>query len=160
VGPRAPNRGLAHSLYMNLDILLVNLINPVILFFFVGFSASLMKSDLEIPQPLPKFFSIYLLSAIGFKGGVELHKNGFTTDIVLTLLAAITMAFVVPIYSFFILKLKMDAKNAAAIAATYGSVSAVTFITAKSFPDTFCVSYWRPLGAGSSPTARGSRMRA
>ncbi|MFN0118084.1 MAG: sodium-dependent bicarbonate transport family permease [Elusimicrobiota bacterium] len=126
---------------MNLEILFGNLLNPVVLFFFVGFVAVLIKSDLEIPQPFPKFFSIYLLTAIGFKGGVELSKNGLNVEVVMTLLAAGLMAFIVPIYSFFILRIKMDVKNAAAIAATFGSVSAVTFITATSFLDNLQIGY-------------------
>ncbi len=95
--------------------------------------AIFFKSDLEIPAPLPKLFSLYLLLAIGFKGGYELEESGITAQIGLTLLAAVVMASVVPVYSFFILKIKLDAYNAAAIAATYGSISAVTFITAQSF---------------------------
>jgi hypothetical protein len=95
--------------------------------------AILLKSDLEIPQPLPKLFSLYLLLAIGFKGGHELEESGLNIEIALTLIAAILMACAVPIYSFFVLKIKLDAYNAAAIAATYGSISAVTFITASSF---------------------------
>jgi hypothetical protein len=104
-----------------------------VLFFFLGMLAIFLQSDLEIPQPLPKLFSLYLLLAIGFKGGYEIEESAINPEIVLTLLAAIFMASVVPIYSFFILKLKLDTYNAAAIAATYGSISAVTFITAQSF---------------------------
>ncbi|MGL5134699.1 MAG: sodium-dependent bicarbonate transport family permease, partial [Planktothrix sp.] len=99
------------------------------------------KSDLEIPQPLPKLFSLYLLLAIGFKGGYELAQSGMNTQIALTLIASIVMALVVPVYSFFILRLKLDAYNAAAIAATYGSISAVTFITASSFLEKLEISY-------------------
>lgn len=95
--------------------------------------AVVLKSDLEIPQPLPKLFSLYLLFAIGFKGGIELIKSGVNQEVALTLLAAIVMACVVPVYTFFILKVKLDTYNAGAIAATYGSISAVTFITASSF---------------------------
>ncbi len=62
------------------------------------------------------------------KGGHEIHESGINTEIALTLLVAILIASIVPIYSFFILKLKLDAYNAAAIAATYGSISAVTFV--------------------------------
>lgn len=102
-------------------------------FFFIGMMAVFLKSDLEIPQPLPKFFSLYLLLAIGFKGGSELHDSGINQEILITLLAATFMATIVPIYSFFILKRNLDLYNAAAIAATYGSISAVTFITATSF---------------------------
>jgi hypothetical protein len=95
--------------------------------------AIFLKSDLEIPPPLPKLFSLYLLLAIGFKRGYELEQSGITAQIGLTLLAAVLMASLVPVYSFFILKTKLDGYNAAAVAATYGSISAVTFITAQSF---------------------------
>lgn len=118
---------------MNSSVILSNILNPPVLFFFLGMLAILLQSDLEIPQPLPKLFSLYLLLAIGFKGGYEIDHSGISPQIALTLLAAIFMASVVPIYSFFILKLKLDSYNAGAIAATYGSISAVTFITAQSF---------------------------
>jgi hypothetical protein len=120
---------------MDLSLIVSNILNPPVLFFFLGMLAVFVKSDLEIPQPLPKLFSLYLLFAIGFKGGVELVKSGVSQEVILTLLAAIGMACVVPVYTFFILKLKLDLYNAAAIAATYGSISAVTFITAGSFLD-------------------------
>lgn len=118
---------------MNTSLILSNFLNPPVLFFFLGMLAIILKSDLEIPQPLPKLFSLYLLLAIGFKGGYELEESKIDVQIVLTLVAAIVMACAVPIYSFFILRIKLDAYNAAAIAATYGSISAVTFITAQSF---------------------------
>jgi uncharacterized protein len=118
---------------MDFDLILSNLLNPPILFFFVGMAAILLKSDLEIPQPLPKMFSLYLLMAIGFKGGYEIVESGFNLEIEETLLAAIFMACIVPVYSFFILRIKLDIYNSAAIAATYGSISAVTFITASAF---------------------------
>jgi uncharacterized protein len=118
---------------MEFDLILSNILNPPILFFFVGMAAVLLKSDLEIPQPLPKLFSLYLLMAIGFKGGYEITESGFNLEIEETLLAAVLMACIVPIYSFFILRLKLDVYNASAIAATYGSISAVTFITASAF---------------------------
>lgn len=118
---------------MNAGLIASNILSPPVLFFFLGMLAVFLKSDLEIPQPLPKLFSLYLLLAIGFKGGNELAKSGVSQEVVLTLLAAIMMACIVPIYTFFILKIKLDLYNAAAIAATYGSISAVTFITAGSF---------------------------
>lgn len=96
-------------------------------------TAVFLKSDLEIPQPLPKLFSLYLLFAIGFKGGHEIHESGINLEISFILISAIAMALIVPIYSFFILKLKLDSYNASAIAASYGSISAVTFVTASSF---------------------------
>lgn len=118
---------------MNVSLILSNILNPPILFFFLGMLAIFVKSDLEIPPPIPKLFSLYLLFAIGFKGGVELVKSGISQEVLLVLLAAILMACIVPVYTFFILRLKLDPYNAAAIAATYGSISAVTFITAGSF---------------------------
>lgn len=96
-------------------------------------TAVFLKSDLEIPQPLPKLFSLYLLFAIGFKGGHEIHESGINQEIAAILIAAILMAAIVPVYSFFILKIRLDDYNAAAIAAAYGSISAVTFVTASSF---------------------------
>ena len=118
---------------MNSSLILSNILNPPVLFFFIGMMAVFLKSDLEIPQPLPKLFSLYLLFAIGFKGGHEIHESGITSDVTLILFIAILMAAIVPVYSFFVLKLKLDAYNAAAIAAAYGSISAVTFVTASSF---------------------------
>lgn len=126
---------------MDGSLILFNIFNPPVLFFFMGMMAVFLKSDLEIPQPLPKLFSLYLLLAIGFKGGYELAESGINTQIALTLLAAIVMASIVPVYTFFILKIKLDAYNAAAIAATYGSISAVTFITASSFLEKLHIPY-------------------
>ena len=120
---------------MNVILVVSNLLNPPVLFFFLGMLAVLVKSDLEIPAPIPKLFSLYLLIAIGFRGGSELAKSGITQDVFLTIGAAILMSCVVPIYTFFILRIKLDPYNAAAIAATYGAISAVTFITAGSFLD-------------------------
>lgn len=118
---------------MNSSLILTNILNPPVLFFFLGMLAIFLKSDLEIPAPLPKLFSLYLLLAIGFKGGYELEESGINPQIAMTLLAAVIMASLIPVYSFFILRIKLDAYNAGAIAATYGSISAVTFITAQSF---------------------------
>jgi uncharacterized protein len=120
---------------MDLHLILSNLLTPPILFFVLGMLAVFAKSDLEIPAPIPKLFSLYLLLAIGFKGGVELAKSGISGEVISAISAAIIMSCLVPVYSFFILRKKLDVPNAAAIAATYGSISAVTFITANSFLD-------------------------
>jgi len=120
---------------MNIDSILQNFSDPAVLFFFLGVLAVLFRSDLEIPQPLPKLFSLYLLMVIGLRGGFELRHSGINLHIALVLLAAMGMAVAVPLAAFFILKRKLSAANAAAIAATYGSISAVTFITAISFLD-------------------------
>lgn len=126
---------------MDISLIVSNVLNPPILFFFLGMIAVLVKSDLEVPAPIPKLFSLYLLFAIGFKGGVELIKSGITQEVVITLLAAVLMACFVPVYTFFILKLKLDTYDAAAIAATYGSISAVTFITAGAFLSELGISF-------------------
>ena len=118
---------------MDFHLIVSNLLNPPVLFFFLGMIACWGRSDLEIPQPIPKFLSLYLLLSIGFKGGVELSKSGFGLPVVMLLAAAIGMAVLVPLYSYFVLRRKLDQANAAAVAATYGSVSAVTFIAATSF---------------------------
>ena len=126
---------------MNFDQLLTNFLSPPILFFLLGLIATLVKSDLELPSPLPKILSLYLLLAIGFRGGVELAHSGLTFQIAATLGVAMAAAIVVPVYTYYILRLRLDAANAAAIAATYGSISAVTFITAAAFLDSTKVAY-------------------
>ena len=126
---------------MDSSLILSNILNPPVLFFFLGMIAVFVQSDLEIPNPLPKLFSLYLLVAIGFKGGHELLESGLSSSIIVTLLTAILMASIVPVYSFFILRIKLDNYNAAAIAATYGSISAVTFITASSLLDKLQIDY-------------------
>jgi uncharacterized protein len=126
---------------MDSSLILSNILNPPVLFFFLGMLAVFVQSDLEIPNPLPKLFSLYLLVAIGFKGGHELYESGLSPLIIATLGAAVLMASIVPVYSFFILKIKLDNYNAAAIAATYGSISAVTFITASSLLDKLQIPY-------------------
>ncbi len=126
---------------MGLELLLQNILNPPVLMFFLGLGAVLLRTELEVPQPLPKLFSLYLLIAIGLHGGYELSKSGITLDVLKVLLLAMFMAVAVPIYAFFILRLKLDVYNAVAIAATYGSISAVTFITAGSFLNSLGQSY-------------------
>jgi hypothetical protein len=118
---------------MNLDLLFENLTNPALLFFLLGIIATRLKSDLEIPQNTSKFISLYLLLSIGFKGGQELAHSHFTMDIIWSVLFGVTIATLIPIYCFFILKLKFSIENSGAIAAAYGSVSAVTFVTAVTF---------------------------
>ena len=107
-------------------------LNPVILFFFLGLLASAIKSDLEIPPTTAKFLSLFLLFSIGLKGGSELAHTSLN-EAVTSLGAALAFAVIVPIYTFFILKKRFKIEDAGALAATYGSVSAVTFITATDF---------------------------
>ncbi len=126
---------------MSIDLIIQNILNPPILFFFLGMLAVFFKSDLSIPQPLPKLFSLYLLIAIGLHGGYELSKSGLDIYIFKALLLAVFMATLVPIYSYFILRIKLDNYNAVAVAATYGSISAVTFITGVTYLQTIGVEY-------------------
>lgn len=113
--------------------LLANFIDPAILFFFFGVFAAAIRSNLEIPASIAKFFSLYLLVAIGFKGGVALADSGLSATALAGIGAAMFMALLVPAYSFLILRNRIEAFDAAAIAATYGSISAVTFIAAQQF---------------------------
>ena len=82
---------------MELSLVASNILNPPILAFFMGMLAIFLKSDLEIPAPIPKLFSLYLLFAIGFKGGVELSKSGIDQQVALTIVAAMLMSMLVPI---------------------------------------------------------------
>jgi hypothetical protein len=118
---------------MNFNLLLDNLTNPALLFFLLGILATRLKSDLEIPSNTSKFISIYLLFSIGFKGGQELAHSHFTIDILWSVFFGLSIATTIPLYCFFILKRKFSVENAGAIAAAYGSVSAVTFVTASTF---------------------------
>ena len=118
---------------MNFNLLIENLSNPALLFFVLGVIAVLVKSDLEIPPNSSKFISLYLLFAIGFKGGQELSHEHFTAVIGWSMLFGIALSLVIPLYTFFILKKRLSVYDAGAIAAAYGSVSAVTFVTAASY---------------------------
>lgn len=120
---------------------MANFLDPAILFFIFGVFAGAVKSNLEIPQPISRFLSLYLLMALGLKGGFALHKSGFTVEIALSLGLAILLAILIPLIGYRILKTKLNTFDAAAIAATYGSVSAVTFITATQYLDQFNITY-------------------
>lgn len=118
---------------MDTQILISNLTNPTLLFFLLGIIAVQVRSDLEIPASSSKFISLYLLFAIGFKGGQELAHSQWTTEIYLSLLAGLVISAAIPAYTFFVLKRRLGPDDAGAIAAAYGSVSAVTFVAATSF---------------------------
>jgi len=120
---------------------MANFLDPAILFFLFGAFAGAVKSNLEIPPQIARFLSLYLLMALGLKGGFALHKSGFTTEIALSLGLAIFLAILIPIIGYQILRTKLNTFDAAAVAATYGSVSAVTFITATQYLDQFNISY-------------------
>ena len=123
-----------------------NILDPAILFFIFGVFAGAVKSNLEIPPAITKFLSLYLLMALGLKGGFALQKSGLTIDIAKTLTIAVMLAIVIPILGYYFLKKKLNSYDSAAIAATYGSVSAVTFITASQFFRSKPNYLWRPYG--------------
>lgn len=121
---------------MEFQILIGNLTNPTLLFFVLGIFATKLKSDLEIPESSSKFISLYLLFSIGFKGGQELSHSGIDSEVINALLFGFAIASFIPLYTFFILKQKLSISDSGAIAASYGSVSAVTFISAIAFLET------------------------
>ncbi len=117
-----------------LAMLSANLLAPTILFFILGLVAAISRSDLSMPEGAAKIMSIYLLFAIGFKGGANLISNGITAETLLTIAAGAALSALIPFIAFFLLKLmtKLDDLNAAAVAGHYGSISIVTFVTATS----------------------------
>jgi hypothetical protein len=118
---------------------LVNLTSPPLLFFFLGIAAVALRSDLEIPAQVAKFLSLYLLFAIGFKGGVALAENAAGIFSLVVLGATVFLACIIPVCIFFLLRNRIPVADAAAIAATYGSVSVVTFV-----PEFHGVVTWSP----------------
>jgi hypothetical protein len=126
---------------MDFQILINNLTNPSLLFFILGVLAVKLKSDLEIPPTSAKFIALYLMISIGFKGGQELSHSEFTTGIFWALAFGVLLSASIPFYTFFILKRKLGVPNAAAIAAAYGSISAVTFVAAAAFLEVQGVSF-------------------
>ncbi len=105
------------------------LTSPAILFFFVGAAAAFARSDLAIPEPVAKGLSLYLMLCIGFKGGVEARAAGFNGDFLSAGAIGIALSALMPLVAFVILKRvrRLDRPTLCALAATYGSVSVVTF---------------------------------
>lgn len=114
---------------------LSNFSSPMILFFVLGFISTILKSDIEIPEVITKTLAIYFMIAIGLKGGFEINKSGIDANLYTSILNSLLIGFIVPVIAFLILKYvgKFDSTNSGAIAAHYGSVSVVTFVTAISF---------------------------
>ena len=117
------------------------LVDPAILFFVFGVFAGLIKSNLEIPAPISRFLSLYLLMALGLKGGFALAQSGLTVQVATGLGLAVALAVAVPVVSYLLLSRFIPRFDAAAVAATYGSVSAVTFITATAYLDAQGIAY-------------------
>ena len=118
-----------------------SILDPAILFFVFGVLAGMVRSNLEIPPAISRFLSLYLLMALGLKGGFALAKSGLTPEVVSGLAAAMTLAVVIPLLSYTLLKRFLNGFDAAAIAATYGSVSAVTFVTAVQYLEHHNIAY-------------------
>lgn len=114
-----------------------NLLSPIILFFVLGFAAAYAKSDLTVPEAVAKAMSLYLLFAIGFKGGASVASHGVDTTLILSLVAGVVLSFVLPLLAFALLRVMsgLDVTNAAAVAAHYGSISIVTFVAGTSVLD-------------------------
>lgn len=118
-----------------LNILTANLLSPIVLFFVLGLAAAIARSDLNIPEPFAKALSLYLMLAIGFKGGAEVARAGLDSALLMLILAGIALSFVIPAIAFSILRVAspLPRIDAAAVAAHYGSISIVTFIAASEF---------------------------
>ncbi len=111
-----------------------NLLTPMILCFALGLFAALARSELTIPEAVAKGMSIYLLFAIGFKGGVSVADHGLDARLIAALLVGVALSFVIPFVAFGALKAmtRLSVTDAAAVAAHYGSISIVTFVTGSS----------------------------
>jgi hypothetical protein len=116
-------------------------LDPAILFFVFGILAGALRSNLEIPPPISRFLSLYLLMALGLKGGFALSKSGLTAEVAISLASALGLAFLVPLMGYALLRQFLNGYDAAALAATYGSVSAVTFITSVQYLDNNGIAY-------------------
>jgi len=126
------------------SIFLQNITSPPILFFVLGIIAGFLKSDLDIPDQISRYLSIYLMMAIGFKGGVAIAATPeINSEIILVIVAGIITGFTQPLIGYFLLRktTKIDHVTASAIAAHYGSISMVTFVTAVSFLEINSVFY-------------------
>lgn len=118
-----------------------NFSHPPMLFFILGIVAVVVKSDLEIPSQIAKFLSMYLLFDIGIKGGEELYHSGFSPEMLKILIVCALISFLTPFLSYRILRLKLDIFNAGAIAAAYGSISAINFINSAAFLEDHGIAY-------------------
>lgn len=127
-----------------LNVISENLLTPPILFFMLGILAGALKSDLQVPESISRYLSLYLMMAIGFKGGVALANTpDISGEILLTAAAGVMAGFLQPFIGYWLLKktTKLDSPTAAAVAAHYGSISMVTFVTAAAFLDAHEIIY-------------------
>lgn len=117
------------------------LLSPPILFFFLGGLATLVKSDLEVPKPVARLLSLYLMMAIGTYGGYKLAVGGLDLQGAAVLACAVAASFLMPFGAYLVLRLRLNSDDAAAVAGVFGSISAVTFITAVAFLQSAGVGY-------------------
>ncbi len=128
---------------MDFSLAAQNLISPPVLFFALGLFAALARSELAIPEAVAKALSLFLMLAIGFKGGVAASEHGLGLDLVLVILAAVALSFTIPLIAFAALRAttRISRIDQAAIAAHYGSISIVTFIAGTAALDAASLSY-------------------
>jgi len=114
------------------DLVLANLTSPMVLFFALGLAAALARSDLSIPEAVAKGMALYLMMAIGFKGGAGIAAHGLDAAVIMALLMGVVLSFALPVIGYALLRWSTDlpAVDAAAVAAHYGSISIVTFVAA------------------------------
>ena len=146
-----------------LSLISQNILSPAILFFALGLIAGLLKSDLEVPDSISRYLSLYLMMAIGFKGGVAIANTAsFNGEILLAIGAGLIFGFLQPFLGYGLLKLttRIDNPTAAAVAAHYGSISIVTFATAAASAGSRARRAGRWRGSGLWPARRGARQGA
>jgi uncharacterized protein len=126
-----------------LAIAATNLLSPMVLFFALGFAAALVRSDLVVPEAIAKGMALYLMLAIGFKGGAGLAEAGFEIRLAAVLLAGILLSLLIPLVAFALLTVatNLPRVDAAAVAAHYGSISIVTFVAATEMLRMFAVPF-------------------
>ncbi len=117
---------------MSTDLILSTLLSPIVLFFILGLAAALMRSEMTVPEAFAKGLAIYLMMAIGLKGGVEMSKAALTPSVFIIAGIALTLSFGLPFLAYMMLRItsKLSRINAAATAGHYGSISIVTFVAA------------------------------
>ena len=116
------------------------ILNPAIILFISGVIIGRIFND-TLPPALSKYLGYYLLLSLGLKGGISLQQNGFTSEVVNAISLGIFFALLIPIFSYLYLRNNLNIDDAAALSGTYGSVSAITFVTAISYLSTNSQAY-------------------
>jgi hypothetical protein len=126
-----------------LDLAIANLLSPMVLFFALGLGASLARSDLSVPEAVAKLLALYLMMAIGFKGGAAVAKSGIDLQLVAVMVAGMALSGILPFIGFVLLRAttQLSIVDAAAVAAHYGSISIVTFVAATQALTTLGIAY-------------------